>query len=555
MEPAKAGYDLTSPIQDFFPGTFHVPQVMFNLFTRWKLVGRGMDCGKRRRQVETSEFLEGLASGSTMRGILLASFVLGIAALIFTGVQEEPAKKFLLCLLIFVTAVAQLWINHPQTMHSNARLGVLLGILFAQLAMIKVVLGQAAAGNIDLQLAPLLIPYAFAPLTLSVLLGRNHGLYAAVFASLWGSLLVGRIDPIFLVISLITGSIGVFVTLQVRRRSRLVRAGVYVGIATWVLAATFGQIGPVIWELPSQTNWEMIGWQSFTAIATGIGTAVFVSGILPMLEHLFKITTDISWLEMTDLNHPLLKRLSLEAPGTYHHSLAVANLSEAAAESVGANPTICRVGSYFHDIGKLVKPQYFTENIPHGANPHDDLTPTMSALIIIAHVKEGIDLALKNNLNPEIVDIIRQHHGTSTVSYFLQRALQQQEDARLGGKIMNMREDDIPEVSEDSFRYPGPRPQTKEAAIVSLADTIESASRSLERPTPQRIDDLVQDLVRDRIESGQLDDTPLTIAEIWRAAESFRFTLVNMLHSRIAYPRREQRDAAQGKRPEEKSAA
>ena len=119
----------------------------------------------------------------------------------------------------------------------------------------------------------------------------------------------------------------------------------------------------------------------------------------------------------------LLKRLSLEAPGTYHHSLAVANLSEAAAESVGANPTICRVGSYFHDIGKLVKPQYFTENIPHGANPHDDLTPTMSALIIIAHVKEGIDLALKNNLNPEIVDIIRQHHGTSTVSYFLQRAL------------------------------------------------------------------------------------------------------------------------------------
>lgn len=517
---------------------------------------KGFSSGRRRRQVEESDFLEALQTGWAMRAVLLAGFILGLAALIFTGIQDEPAKKFLLCLLIFATAVAQLWINHPQTFTTNSRLGVLLATLLAQLGVIKIILSQAAAGNIDLQLAPLLIPYAFAPLVLSVLLGRNHGLYAAVFASLWGSLLVGRIDPVFLVISLITGFIAVFVTLQVRRRSRLVRAGIYVGLATWVLAAAFGQIGPVIWELPSQTNWAMIGWQSFAAFATGIGTAIVVSGILPMLEHLFKITTDISWLEMSDLNHPLLKRLSLEAPGTYHHSLAVANLSEAAAESVGANPTICRVASYFHDIGKLVRPDYFIENIPVGHTPHDDLTPTMSALIIIAHVKEGIDLALKHKLNTEIIDIVRQHHGTSTVSYFYQRALQQQEDARLGGKIMNMREDDIPEVSEESFRYPGPRPQTKEAALVSLADAVESASRSLDRPTPQRIDDLIRNIVKFRLDEGQLDEAPLTIAEIWRAADSFRFTLLNMLHARIAYPKREDKQAsAQRQKPEEKSAA
>jgi putative nucleotidyltransferase with HDIG domain len=529
---------------------------MFGFFKRWRLVGKGMDCGKRRRTIEESDFLEALQTGWIMRGILLAAFVLGLAGLIFTGIQEEPAKKFLLCLLIFVTAIAQLWINHPQTMGNNSRLGVLLGVLFAQLAVIKIILSQAASGNLDLQLAPLLIPYAFAPLALSVLLGRNHGLYAAVFASLWGSLLVGRIDPIFLVISLITGFIAVFVTLQVRRRSRLVRAGVYVGLATWILAATFGQIGPIIWELPSQTDWGMIGWQSLAAFATGIATAVVVSGILPMLEHLFKITTDISWLEMSDLNHPLLKRLSLEAPGTYHHSLAVANLSEAAAEVVGANPTLCRVASYFHDIGKLVKPQYFTENIQQGGeNPHDDLTPTMSALIIIAHVKEGVDLALKNGLNNEIIDIISQHHGTSMVSYFYQRALQQQEDARLGGKIMNMREEDIPEVSEEPFHYPGPKPQTKESALVSLADSIESASRSLERPTPQRIDDLVRSIVKARIDEGQLDETPLTIAEIWRAAESFRFSLVSMLHARIAYPKRDERDGHTAEKREQKSAA
>ena len=512
---------------------------MWDFLRKRRLVGKGLDCGKRRRTVEQNEFAESLQSGWMARSVLLGAFIVGLAILIFTGQQDEPAKKFLLCLLIFVTAVVQLWINHPQTLAVNSRLCLLLGVFLVQLTAIKVTLFQAAAGNIDLQLAPLLVPYAFAPLVLSVLLGRNHGLYAAVFASLWGSLLVGRIDPVFLVISLITGFIAVYVTLQVRRRSRLIRAGVYVGIATWILAAAFGQIGPVIWEAPGQTDWRMIGLQSLAAIATGIGTAIIVSGILPMLEPLFKITTDISWLEMSDLNHPLLKRLSMEAPGTYHHSLAVANLAEAAAESVGANPTICRVCAYFHDIGKLVKPDYFTENMPPGDNPHDDLTPTMSALIIVAHVKEGVDLALKHKLNGEITDIIRQHHGTSLVSYFYKRALQQQEDARLGGKIMNMREEDIPEVKEESFRYPGPRPRTKEAAIVNLADSIESASRSLDRPTPQRIEDLVNDIVETRIAEHQLDECPLTLAEIHRAAECFRFTLVNMLHARIAYPRRE----------------
>jgi len=526
---------------------------MWDFLRKRRLVGKGLDCGKRRRTIEQNEFAESLQSGWLARSVLLAAFIAGLAILIFSGQQDEPAKKFLLCLLIFVTAVVQLWINHPQTLAVNSRLCLLLGVFLVQLTAIKVTLFQAASGHIDLQLAPLLVPYAFAPLVLSVLLGRNHGLYAAVFASLWGSLLVGRIDPVFLVISLITGFIAVYVTLQVRRRSRLIRAGVYVGIATWVLAAAFGQIGPVIWEAPAQTDWRMIGLQSLAAIATGIGTAIIVSGILPVLEPLFKITTDISWLEMSDLNHPLLKRLSMEAPGTYHHSLAVANLAEAAAESVGANPTICRVCSYFHDIGKLVKPDYFTENMHPGDNPHDDLTPTMSALIIIAHVKEGVDLALKYKLNGEITDIIRQHHGTSLVAYFYKRALQQQEDARLGGKIMNMREDDIPEVREESFRYPGPRPKTKEAAIVNLSDSIESASRSLDRPTPQRIEDLVNDIVETRIAEHQLDECPLTLAEIYRAAESFRFTFVNMLHARIAYPKREDPPAADKR--EEKSVA
>lgn len=528
---------------------------MWNFLQRRRLIGKGMACEKTRRTVSENHLVEKLECGWPVRVLILCGFVGGLAFLIFNGQQDEPAKKFLLCLLIFVTAVAQLWINHPQTMQTNSRLLLLFGVLMAQLIAIKVILLQAALGRISPQLATLLIPYAFAPLVLSVLLGKNHGLYAAVFASLWGSTLVGRIDPVILVSSLITGFIAVYVTLQVRRRSRLIRAGIYVGVATLILAAAFGQIGPIFLESPGMTNWRMIGWQSLAAIAAGFGTAVLASGVIPMLENIFRITTDISWLEMADLNHPLLKRLSMEAPGTYHHSLAVANLGEAAAESVGANPTMCRVGAYFHDVGKLVKPDYFTENMRPGHNPHDDLTPTMSALIIIAHVKEGIDLALKHKLNSQILDIIQQHHGTSLVSYFHQRALQQQNDARLGGKIMNMRPEDIPDVREESFRYPGPRPESKESAIISLADAVESASRSLDRPTPQRIEDLVNSIVNDRIASHQLDNCPLTMAEIRRIAESFRFSLVNMLHARIAYPSRRDEKESTPSRRETQSAA
>ena len=385
----------------------------------------------------------------------------------------------------------------------------------------------------------LAVPYAFAPLVLSVLLGRNHGLYAGVSVSLWSSVLFGKIDAPLLVTSLISGFTAVYLTLQVRRRSKLIRAGLGVGLAIWLLSLTFGLIGPISLFPPMANDWGVIGLQSALAVGNGIVTATVVGGVLPILEHLFQITTDISWLEASDLNHPLLRRMTIEAPGTYHHSLVVANLAEAAAEAIGANATLCRVCSYFHDVGKLVKPEYFTENMNFERNPHDDLAPTMSALIIIAHVKEGVDLALKHKLNQRIIDIIQEHHGTSLVYYFYQRALQQQEDARAGGKITNIREEDIPEVSEESFRYSGPKPQTKESAIVSLADMVESASRSLEKPTPQKIEQLVNELIEERIADRQLDECDLTLGDLTIIADRFRFTLMTMLHSRIAYPRQE----------------
>src|SRR2546426_6220652 len=515
---------------------------MFDFLRRRRLLRRGLASKKTRRRRTRNELLRSLEAAGYVKVIVLAAFIAGLAFLIFSGQQPEPTKNVVIALLFFATAIVQLWINQPRTFSQNSRVFLVFGTIFVQLAATKVILvlsSEQVFKFLTPEMGWLLAPYAFAPLVLSVLLGRNHGLYAAVFVSLWSSILFGRIDASLLVISLISGFTAVYLTLQVRRRGQLIRAGVGVGLAIWLSSLSFGMIGPINLFPPMDNDWGMVGLQSALTLGNGIITAMIVGGALPMLEHLFQITTDVSWLELSDLNHPLLRRMTIEAPGTYHHSLVVANLAEAAAEKIGANATLCRVCSYFHDVGKLVKPEYFTENMNFERNPHDDLAPTMSALIIIAHVKEGVDLALKHKLNHRIIDIIQEHHGTSLVYYFYQRAMQQQEDARAGGKIMNMRKEDVPEVGEESFRYSGPKPQTKESAIVSLADIVESASRSLEKPTPQKIEQLINELIEERIADRQLDECDLTLGDLTIIADRFRFTLMTMLHSRIAYPRQE----------------
>src|SRR5437764_1074278 len=525
---------------------------MFDFLKRSQLIKRGLASRKTRRRRSKNELLHSLEYAAGTKYFIFAAFIAGIAALIFSGQQPEPTKNFVIALLFFATALTQLWINQPTTFLRTSRLLLVFGVIFVQLAATKFLLVLCNSGSFGFlrpETVGLIAPYAFAPLLLSVLLGRNHGLYASVFVSLWSSILFGKVDAPLLVCGLISGFTAVYLTLQVRKRSRLIRAGLGVGIAIWALSLTFGVIGPIDLFSPNAIDWKMIGIQSALAIGNGIVTATIVGGIIPMFEHLFQVTTDISWLEASDLNHPLLRRMTIEAPGTYHHSLVVANLAEAAAEAIGANATLCRVCSYFHDVGKLIKPEYFTENMSFERNPHDDLAPTMSALIIIAHVKEGVDLALKYKLHQRIIDIIQEHHGTSLVYYFYQRALQQYEDARAGGKIMKLREDDIPDVREESFRYSGPKPQTRESAIVSLADMVESASRSLEKPTPQKIESLVNELIEERIIDRQLDECDLTLAELKVIAERFRFTLMMMLHTRIAYPKHGPKTAAPREEP------
>jgi cyclic-di-AMP phosphodiesterase PgpH len=513
---------------------------MFDFLRRNRLVRRGLASGKTRRRRTRNELLRSLEDATYPKIVIFAGFVAGLAFLVFSGQQPEPTKNFVFALLFLAMAITQLLINQPKTFSQSSRVLLVFGVILTQLAVTKLVLVICNGGTVRFlkpEMGGLIAPYAFAPLVLCILLGRNHGLYAAVFASLWSSVLFGRVDAPILVTSLISGFTAVSLTLQVRRRSKLIRAGIGVGLAIWLLSLTFGLIGPINLFPPSANDWATIGIQSALAVGNGLVTAMVVGGTLPILEQLFQVTTDISWLEASDLNHPLLRRMTIEAPGTYHHSLVVANLAEAAAEAIGANATLCRVCSYFHDVGKLVKPEYFTENMSFERNPHDDLAPSMSALIIIAHVKEGVDLALKHKLNQRIIDIIQEHHGTSLVYYFYKRALQQHDDARAGGKIMKMREDDIPEVSEESFRYSGPKPQTKESGIISLADAVEGASRSIEKPTPQKIEQVVTEIIQQRIADKQLDECELTLGELGVIAERFRFTIMTMLHSRIAYPK------------------
>jgi putative nucleotidyltransferase with HDIG domain len=379
----------------------------------------------------------------------------------------------------------------------------------------------------------LLAPAALGPMLLTQLLGRRHGMFAALYGSLWGGLLVGSAECVL--VGMVTGLSAMVTVRHLRKRGQLLRAALVTGVASVVAAGAVGVLRVGVEGGMVNQGWLGVGTEALLVMATTLVTALVVGGLLPVFEGVFRITTPLSWLELADLNHPLLRRMTMEAPGTYHHSLMVANLAEAAAEAVGADSTQCRVCSYFHDIGKLVKPEYCIENIGD-ENPHDDLAPSMSALVVMAHVKDGVDLACRYKLNQEITDVIRQHHGTSLVYFFYRKALEQQEAVKQAVAEGRASSEDIPEVSETSFRYPGPRPMTRESAIVSLADAVESASRALVKPTPQKIEVMIEEIVRARLKDGQLDESALTMRDLHAIRESFAKTLRTSLHRRIPYP-------------------
>jgi putative nucleotidyltransferase with HDIG domain len=259
------------------------------------------------------------------------------------------------------------------------------------------------------------------------------------------------------------------------------------------------------------------------AVIGGFVNAAVLMGVIPLIESLFQYTTDIKLLELSNLHAPLLRELMIRAPGTYHHSMLVGTLVEAAAETIHANPLLARVAAYYHDVGKLSKPQYFIENAGQGENRHDRLAPSMSALILTSHVKEGVELAREHHLGRSIVDIIRQSHGTALITFFYQKA-------------RNMSDPEVQNINERDFRYPGPKPQTREAGLVMLADCVEAASRTLTDPNPARIQGMVQKIINNIFIDGQLDECELTLKNLHEIAKSFNRILCGIYHQRIDYP-------------------
>ncbi len=421
---------------------------------------------------------------------------------------------------------------HPRRARG---IGIALVAIFLNLALIRVVqeLGGRAFFNSETSLIiPYLVPVALGPILLAVLIGPGSAVMSGFVISMLFAVMQGADLPLFLG-AFLSGLVAALLARNVCQRGRLVRASMVGGLIFAIFAGLSGFVEGVHWALVSQ--------QMVAAVGVGLLTGIAVIGLLPLLEKVFNVTTEISLLELTDFNHPLLRRMQLEAPGTYHHSLMVSNLSENAAAAIGASPLVCRACSLYHDIGKLVKPEYFVENQRGGVNPHDNRSPSMSALVIKAHVKEGVDMARRHKLPAVIRDVIRQHHGKSLIQYFYMEAKK-----RMRAERSEEAEAEEEVIDESTYRYDGPKPQFKESAIIFFADSVEAASRSLKKATTVSIEELVEKIIQDRVDDGQLDECPLTFQELKKIRASFVFTILNMLHSRIEYPKEEKEISRNG---------
>ena len=360
-----------------------------------------------------------------------------------------------------------------------------------------------------------LVPLAAVAVLVSLLENASTALVASVVFSVAHGLMTGNLQlGVFSLLSCLGAILGM---VQYKQRTALIKTGAFVGSVNLVIVLGIDLLTERFEPVAT------FGFDLLCALLSGAGVAIVVSFLLPALESLFDRTTDIKLLELSNNNIPMLRQLALEAPGTYHHSVVVGSLAESAAESIGANAVFCRTAALYHDIGKLRKVDYFVENQYGGANRHDRLSPQMSALIIASHVKEGIEMGKEVHLPPEIVDIIPQHHGTKLITYFYEKA-KENHDPALG------------EVREAEFRYPGPKPQTKEAGIIMIADAVEAASRTLEDPSPARLKGVIRQIIDYIFLDGQLDECDLTLRDLEGISQSFLRVLMGIYHHRVSYP-------------------
>ena len=390
---------------------------------------------------------------------------------------------------------------------------VLMGLLKLYLAMTEILGGEFF--SIPSSSYLYLFPIAMGAMIIRIVIHSEAAIFFAILSSYFSAFMVG--NQLFSFIYYLVGSVvGAHLVAHCEQRSVVIKAGLSVGGANLLMILASNLISGNVLKMTHLFDLVM-------GFGGGLLSSVLVLGLTPIIEGLFGYTTDIKLLELANLENPLLKDLTLQAPGTYHHSVIVGSLVEAAAKSVSANPLLSRVSAYYHDIGKLKKPLYFIENAGGTENKHDHLSPSMSSLVLISHAKDGVELARENRLGERITRIIQQHHGTSLISFFYQRAKEQEN----------------PEMSllnESDFRYPGPKPQTKEAGLVMLADAVEAASRTLTDPAPAQIKGLVQRIIQSIFLDGQLEECELTLKNLHSIEESFTRILTAIFHRRVEYP-------------------
>ncbi|MGD9156765.1 MAG: HDIG domain-containing protein [Bacillota bacterium] len=411
-------------------------------------------------------------------------------------------------LILFLAGLGltYIFVFHPKLFREERLLYLILLLLILVLGLIKVL------SLIDHPALPFLAPVSFAVMLLSILVNPSISLIMAVIISLLGGLIV-NFNLELTIFYFVSGIVTVLSLAHFQRQRDLVRSGLILMISNVITV--------VFLNLLFRTRFEPMA--ILLASVNGFFSAVLAIGLLPFLENAFKVISPIRLLELSNPGQPLIRRLQIEAPGTYHHSILVANLAEAAAQQIGADSLWVRVGSFYHDIGKIKRPYFFVENQFGQENPHEKLTPTLSTLVITSHVKDGVEMAREHGLPSKLIDIIQQHHGTDLVRYFFNKATENLQD-----------EKEV--LAEADFRYEGPKPQTKEAALVMLADSVEAAVKALPKASPAKIEAMIQKIIRERLDEGQFDECNLTLKDLTLVKNSFVKVLGGLYHSRIEYP-------------------
>lgn len=423
----------------------------------------------------------------------------------------------ILLVTVILTFFLTFLMTHRRTLLRDPKLVFLLGLIFLLQSIF------AALFVYKFNISEYSIPITIAAMTLTILFDARIAFAGAVTITLIiGAQLQGNTD--FIIASTFVSSFAIFSVRKLRKRSQIFQSIIYI-VGGYLVSIT-------ILELLKYSTLREFSDDFLYAGINGIISPFLTYGIIGLLEVTFGITTDLTLLELADFNHPLLKKLSRDATGTFTHCVTVGNLAEAAADSVGANALLVRVGAYYHDVGKIAKPEYFVENQAYDSNKHDALAPNLSALIIINHIKEGIRLAKEYKLPQAIIDFIPTHHGTTRVEYFYKKALEQVDSAN--------------ELNDADFRYPGPKPHTKETGILMICESIEAATRSLEKPTVSNIEKIIDQIIEKRLKEGQLDQCPLTLADLKKIKGDIKSNtgilpiLKGIHHLRVEYPAEEE---------------